>query len=105
MKTKNGMRPIHPGESLREEFVVPTGLSARALAGDLQVPTNRVTALLNEERGVTADTALRLARFFGTTPEFWMNLQASYELRTAEIESAKSIVENVTPYAERKTAR
>lgn len=96
---RNGMRPIHPGEILREEFVTPLGLSANALARDLHVPTNRVTALLHEERGITADTALRLARYFGTTPEFWMNLQATYDLRSEELRSAKDIATAITPRA------
>lgn len=100
---RNGMRPIHPGEILREEFVTPLGLSANALARDLHVPTNRVTALLHEERGITADTALRLARYFGTTPEFWMNLQATHDLRAEELRSAKEIATEITPRT-RKTA-
>jgi len=81
----NQMRPIHPGEVLREEFVVPLGLSGNALARALCVPANRINAILKESRNLTADTALRLARFFGTTPEFWMNLQKTYELRLAEV--------------------
>jgi addiction module HigA family antidote len=99
---RNGMRPIHPGEILREEFVVPLELSASALARKLKVPPNRITGLVNETRAITADTALRLARFFATTPEFWMNLQAMYDLRTAEIESAKKIAADIQPFA--KTA-
>jgi len=81
MKSKNGMRPIHPGEILREEYLVPLDMSANALAQALGVPANRISAIVAGERGVTADTALRLARAFGTTPEFWLNLQQSYELR------------------------
>jgi antitoxin HigA-1 len=95
--SKNGMRPIHPGEVLREEFAKPLGLSASAIARALRVPPNRVTALLNEERAVTADTALRFARYFGTTPEFWMHLQATFDLRTAEIENAKAIAADIKP--------
>lgn len=75
--------PITPGEILREDFMDPLGLSAAALARALGVPANRITALLKGERGVTADTALRLSRYFGTTPEFWMRLQSEYELRRA----------------------
>ena len=82
---RNQMRPIHPGEILREEFVLPLGLSGNALARALCVPANRVNAILKETRNLTADTALRLARFFGTSPEFWMNLQKTYELRLAEV--------------------
>ena len=86
MRVRNGMPPVHPGEILADELD-ELGLSANALAGRLAVPTNRITAILKGQRGVTADTALRLARYFGTTPEFWLNLQKTFELRTAEIES------------------
>lgn len=75
---------IHPGEILREEFVKPMGLSSRKLANNLQIPAPRINDILLERRGITADTALRLAKFFGTTPKYWMNLQVSYELRVAE---------------------
>jgi len=74
---------IHPGEHLAEELNV-LGLSAAELARQLHVPTNRITAILNGERGITADTALRLGHWFGTSPEFWLNLQAMYELRSAQ---------------------
>ena len=79
---KNNMRPIHPGEILREEFLVPLELSANRLATALDVPANRITELVAERRNITADTALRLSIVFGTTPEFWMNLQQAYELRS-----------------------
>jgi len=92
---RSGMRPIHPGEILREEFMAPLELSASALARSLNVPPNRVTMLLREERDVTADTALRLARAFDTTPEFWMNLQVAHDLRKAETESARKIASEV----------
>lgn len=88
---RNGMRPIHPGEVLREEFTKPMGLSASELARKLDVPANRVTGILNEEREITADTALRLSRAFDTSAEFWMNLQSAYELRTAEIDGADKL--------------
>jgi addiction module HigA family antidote len=94
----NNMRPIHPGEILREEME-ELNLSARQLASALHVPTNRVTAILNGQRSVTADTALRLARFFGTTPEFWMNLQASYELRCIRFARGEKIAREVQPHA------
>lgn len=84
MAPKNNMRPIHPGEILREEFLVPLNMSANVLAHAICVPANRVSAILSEDRGVTADTALRLAQAFGTTPQFWLNLQQSYDLRTAQ---------------------
>lgn len=94
---RNQMRPIHPGEVLREEFVAPLGLSGNALARALCVPANRINAILKESRNLTADTALRLARFFGTTPEFWMNLQKTYELRLAETTAGPSIERSVQP--------
>ena len=96
MNAKNGMRPVHPGEFLREELD-ELGLSANALSKALGVPVNRVTMILNGQRGVSADTALRLARYFGTTPQIWLNLQKTWELRQAEIESGREIAERVTP--------
>ena len=96
MSERNGMRPVHPEEILREELDA-LGLSANALAKALGVPVNRITMILNGQRGVSADTALRLARYFGTTPQLWMNLQKSWELRQAEIESGREIAERVTP--------
>ena len=74
----------HPGEVLAEEFMKPTGLSARALAAELDVPANRISEIIRQRRGVTADTAIRLARRFGTTPRFWMNLQVAHDLSVAE---------------------
>ena len=96
MITSNRMRPVHPGEILAEEMQ-EMGMSANALAKALGVPANRITAILNERRGVTADTALRLSRYLGTTPEFWLNLQKTFELRTAQIASEKAIMELVKP--------
>jgi len=75
--------PIHPGEFLREDFLVPLSLSANALALALHVPVTRITEILRERRGITADTALRLARYFGTTPDFWMKMQVAYDLAMA----------------------
>ena len=98
MSVSSGMRPVHPGEILAEEME-ELGLSANALAGALGVPTNRITAVLKGQRGVTADTALRLSRYFGTTPQLWLNLQKAFELRTAEIESGVDIAERVQPRA------
>ena len=92
MSVSNGMRPVHPGEILGEELE-ELGLSANALAKALDVPTNRVTAILKGQRGITADTALRLSRYFGTTPQLWQNLQKAFELRVAEIASGKKIRE------------
>jgi addiction module HigA family antidote len=80
--TKEVLAAIHPGEILREEFMVPLGLSSNALAKLLGVTAARINEIAKERRGITADTALRLARYFETTPEFWMNLQKHYELET-----------------------
>jgi antitoxin HigA-1 len=83
---KNGMRPVHPGEMLLEEFMKPLDppMNANTLAKALAVPANRITAIIKGQRGITGDTAVRLATFFNTTAEFWMNLQKTYELRLAE---------------------
>ncbi|TKB59574.1 MAG: addiction module antidote protein, HigA family [Nitrospira sp.] len=83
---KNGMRPVHPGEILLEEFMKPavSAINANMLAKALDVPANRITSIIKEQRGITGDTAVRLAAFFNTTAEFWMNLQKTYELRLAE---------------------
>lgn len=83
---KNGMRPVHPGEILLEEFMRPSNppINANMLPKALAVPANRVTAIIKEQRGITGDTAVRLAMFFITTAEFWINLQKTYELRLAE---------------------
>jgi addiction module HigA family antidote len=97
--TKNAMRPIHPGEVLREEFLGPLSLSAHALAQALRVPATRINDVVNERRGITADTALRLARYFGTTAEFWLSLQSAFDLRTAEGELKSQIERDVLPRA------
>ncbi len=96
---KNGMRPVHPGEVLREDYLVPLSLSANALAKALNVPTPRVNDIVLERRGVSADTAMRLARHFGGDARSWLNLQAAYDLRVAEIENAKRIEQEVMPIA------
>lgn len=80
----------HPGEILKAEFMDPKGLSSNGLAKLLSVPPNRISDLVRERRGMTADTAHRLARCFGTTPEFWMNLQAAHDLSKAEVENGKN---------------
>jgi len=85
------MRPIHPGEILREEYLKPLGLSANALALRLRVPATRISDILRERRGITPDTALRLARYFGTDAQSWMNLQTSYDLKMANREHGKEI--------------
>ena len=74
----------HPGEVLREEFIAPLGMSARTLAKAVSVPANRITEIIRGERDVSADTAIRLGRYFGTDPRFWLNLQAAYDLSVAE---------------------
>jgi addiction module HigA family antidote len=88
--------PIHPGEILAEDLTF-LGMTASALARELDVPVNRVTQILNGERGITADTALRLSRWLGTTPDLWLNLQSRYELRKAEVEIGEEIRARVHP--------
>jgi antitoxin HigA-1 len=95
----NKMRPVHPGEVLREEFLAPLGLSAHALAQALRIPAPRVNDIVRERRSVTPDTALRLARHLGTTAQFWLNLQASYDLKIAMRESGAKIRKEVEPRA------
>ena len=95
--------PIHPGEILKDELK-DLDMSANALALALHVPANRISQILNSRRNVTADTALRLAQFFGTTPEFWLNLQKSYELRLAERQSGKAIRRRIKPLKESQAA-
>ena|SRR5947209_9001577 len=94
----NHMRPIHPGEILQEELQT-LQLSARQLALALGVHPNRITSLMKHTRSITADTALRLARYFETSPEFWLNLQAAYDLRTAQRQHGALIAKTVTPRA------
>ena len=89
----------HPGEVLREEFLKPLGLSVNALAIALRVPATRMAMIANGERSVTADTALRLARFFGTSAEFWIGLQAMYDLTKARQEVGRAIEHDVNPRA------
>ncbi|MBM3831884.1 MAG: HigA family addiction module antidote protein [Verrucomicrobia bacterium] len=98
MKT-NKVPPIHPGEILREEFIKPRGLSQNALARALHVPPRRINEIVLEKRGISADTALRLARFFGTSAEMWTGLQADYDLRLARYEKARTIEREVEPMA------
>ena len=94
---KSGIRPVHPGEVLREDFLVPLGMSANALAKALNVPAPRINDIVRERRGVSADTAMRLARYFGGDARSWLNLQAAYDLRVAEIENAKRIEREIAP--------
>ncbi len=92
------MPPIHPGETLREDFPKPFGLSINRLATELFVPATRVNDIARGKRAITADTALRLARYFGTTPQFWMNLQANYDLELAEDARGTEISGRVRPH-------
>ncbi len=94
---KNGMRPVHPGEILREDYLVPLDMSANALAKALNVPAPRVNDVVRERRGITADTAMRLARYFGGDARSWLNLQAAYDLRVAEQAIGKRIEREVAP--------
>lgn len=96
--------PVHPGEVLRAEFLDEIGVSAYALAKALRVPANRVTAIINGERAITAETALRLARFFGTTDWFWMNLQSNYELAIARLKDAARIQQEVVRHRQPRAA-
>jgi len=86
----------HPGEVLRDEFLAPLGMSARSLAASLGVPANRISDILRERRDVSADTAIRLGRYFGTDPKFWINLQTAHDLSKAE---ASGDYSDVTPRA------
>ena len=97
MANKDQLPPIHPGEILREEFLSPLGMSSHELALALRVPATRMNDIVNEKRGITADTAMRLSRYFGTTSKFWMNLRASWELDVAEDEQGQAIRREVLP--------
>jgi antitoxin HigA-1 len=96
---------LHPGEMLREEFMKPLGLSANGLAIALRVLVTRIFEIVRERRGITADTALRLARYFGTTPDFWMKMQVSYDLAVASRESMKRIEVEIFPAAQTETVK
>ena len=90
--------PIHAGETLREDFIKPLGLTASRLAMELRVPVTRVNEIVRGKRAITADTALRLARYFETTPQFWMNLQANYDLEVAQDVRGVEIAERIRPH-------
>ena len=96
-KTETLMPPVHPGEILREDFLLPLGLSMNRLALDLRVPVTRIAEIVRERRGITPDTALRLARYFNTSARFWLNLQTAYDLEVAEDELARDIDREVSP--------
>lgn len=91
--------PVHPGEILLEEFLKPMGISQYHLSASIHVPARRINEIVLAKRGITADTALRLSRFFGNSAQFWMNLQTRYELESARDISASSIEQEVRPYA------
>jgi antitoxin HigA-1 len=101
-KSDDGGAPIHPGEFLREDYLLPLGLSANALAIALRVPVTRISEIVRERRGITADTALRLARYFGTTPDFWMKMQMAYDLALARRESIARIEIEIRPAPRRE---
>ena len=93
----NKIRPIHPGEILREEYLLPLDMSPHALAMELRVPAPRINEIVRERRAITPDTALRLARYFRTTAQFWSNLQSSYDLKQAQIENGDKIEKEIHP--------
>lgn len=95
----NCMRPVHPGEVLREDYLKPLGMSANALARALKVPASRINDIVLERRGITVDTALRLIRYFGGDVQTWMNLQTAYEIKVAEQALAQKIAAEVQPMA------
>ena len=94
------LKPVHPGEILREEFMAPLGLSMNKVAMALRVPVTRIADIVNERRGITADSALRFARYFRNSPAFWMNLQTRYDLEVAEDEIARQVERDVQPLTE-----
>jgi addiction module HigA family antidote len=99
MAKSRRLPPVHPGEILREDLMAPLGLSINKVARDLRVPVTRMSEIVNGRRSITADTALRLARYFSTTPEFWVNLQSAYDLDVATRGSAEQIKRDVHPRA------
>jgi len=98
MMSKRDFPPIHPGEVLREEFLTPLGISQYRLAKDIHVPARRINEIVLEKRGISADTALRLGRYFGMTPQFWINLQARYDLEVAREGIEERLKKDITPF-------
>ena len=96
-RKKATLPPVHPGEILHQDLMRPSGISINRLARDLRVSVTRISEIVNRRRGISADTALRLSRYFGNTSEFWMNLQAAYDLEIAERESKREIERDVHP--------
>ena len=99
MATKK-MRPIHPGEIIREEYLAPLQMTSNALATALHVPAPRINEIVRERRAITPDTALRLARYFNTTAQFWLNLQSAYDLKQAEDQAGRKIAAEIRPMAQ-----
>lgn len=97
MRRAKKLPPIHPGEILLEEFLKPLGMSMNKLAEKLQVPANRITQIVEGRRSITGETALRLARYFGTSPEFWLGMQKDYELQVASDEFEAEVERQVRP--------
>ena len=93
----NKMRPVHPGEILRQDYLVPLGMSANRLAIELRIPVTRISKILNQERAVTPDTALRLARYFGGDAQTWLNLQAAYDLKNLVQKNGHEIEKTIRP--------
>lgn len=96
---KNGMRPVHPGEVLVKDYIEPMGASVRAVAMALHVPYSRLSEITKGKRGVSADIALRLERYFGSEAQGWLNLQTAYDLRMAQISAGKKITKTIQPLA------
>ena len=96
---KNGMRPVHPGEILMADYIKPMGLSVRAVALALHVPYSRLSEITKGTRGVNADTALRLERYFGSEAQGWLNLQSAFDLRNAELSVGRVIAKEIKPLA------
>ena len=96
-KKTSRMPPVHPGEILREDLMKPLGLTVKGLARELKISINRMSEIVNRRRALNADAALRLSRYFGSTPEFWINLQAAYDLRVTIHSSARRIQREVRP--------
>ena len=94
---RNGMRPIHPGEILREEYLAPIGMSVNALATHLRVPATRINEIVRERRGITPDTALRLAAFFGGDASSWLNLQQAFDLKSVDEKTVEQIIKEFQP--------
>ncbi len=96
---RNKMRPIHPAETIREEYLVPLKMTSHALSIALRVPAPRINDIVRERRAVTPDTALRLARYFGTSAQFWLSLRSSFDLKQAESEAGRKIAAEIRPMA------